>query len=505
VVSTVFTIPQIAIDLDGAPLDDADVVALEEVQVRQELSLPTQCQLTFVEPRGPLRDSAARRVGALLRLRVDEQPAFGGQITAVESEYGPSRRLEVRIRCYDVLHRLRKRQPVRAHVQVSAADLARELAADLGVVLSAPDPGPMWRRVMQSGQSDLDLLVEVAERSGLYVTLRGDALHLLTLAGAGEAMPLVLGESLLEARFEVNSDLACRSVSVSGWDPARVEPHQAYVSAPRTARSVAAVATPDSVGGLDDRTLAGVVAADDRQAEAMAQAELDRRSAGEVIVTGTGEGNVRLIPGARVVLGGVGPSVAGTYVLTRVVHRIDRRAGFVSTFSTAPPPRRARTSNATLAWGTVTRIDDPDGLGRVRVSLPAYANIETEWMGVVAAGAGSGKGLVALPDVGDQVLVLFQGDERSQGVVLGGLYGVNGPPDYGIEAGVVRRRTLLTPAGHKLQIDDATGAIRLEDAGGSYLELSAQKIVLHGNADVTIEAPGHAVIIRGASVDFQRG
>ena len=116
---------------------------------------------------------AARLVGAMLRLRVGDQPAFSGQITAVENDYGPSRRLEVRVRGYDLLHRLRKRQPVRAHVQVSAADLARELASDLGVALTAADPGPTWRRVMQSGQSDLDLLVEVAERSGLYVTLRG--------------------------------------------------------------------------------------------------------------------------------------------------------------------------------------------------------------------------------------------------------------------------------------------------------------------------------------------
>ena len=502
--STPFTIPQIAVDVDGAALAEGDVAALEEVLVRQELSLPAQCQLTFVDPRGELRD-AARLVGAMIRIRVGGQPAFGGQITAVESDYGPARRLEVRVRCYDLLHRLRKRQLVRAHVQVSAADLARELAADLGVVLAAADAGPMWRRVMQSGQSDLDLLVEVADRSGLYPTLRGDVLHLLTLAGTGEPVPLDLGESLFEARIEVNSDRACRSVVVSAWDPARVEPHEARVSEPRTARSAAATVTSARVGGLDDRTLAGVVAADDRQAEAIAQAELDRRSAAEVTVTGTADGDVRLVPGARVALRGIAASLAGTYVLTGVTHRIDRRTGFVSIFSTAPPPRRPRAAGSTSAWGTVTRIDDPDGLGRIRVALPAFANIETEWMGVVAAGAGSGKGFVALPDVGDQVLVLFQGDERSEGVVLGAMYGLHGPPEYGIEAGVVRRRTLFTPAGHKLQIDDARGSIRLEDANGSYLELSAQQVALHANADVTIEAPGRAVVIRGASVDFTRG
>jgi hypothetical protein len=106
-VSTVSTIPQIAIDLDGVPVADADMSALEEVVVRRELSLPAQCQLTFVEPCGPMRDTASQLVGATARVRIGEQTAFSGQITAVESEYGPARRLEVRLRCYDLLHRLR--------------------------------------------------------------------------------------------------------------------------------------------------------------------------------------------------------------------------------------------------------------------------------------------------------------------------------------------------------------------------------------------------------------
>jgi phage baseplate assembly protein gpV len=144
-------------------------------------------------------------------------------------------------------------------------------------------------------------------------------------------------------------------------------------------------------------------------------------------------------------------------------------------------------------------------LGRVCVALPVFRNVETEWMGVLAAGAGSGKGFVAMPDVGDHVLVLFQGDERSEGVVIGGLYGVNGPPDYGIEGGVIRRRALFTPAGHKVQLDDQHGSIRLEHANGSFVELSPEKLSLHAKGDIGIDAPGRAIVIRGASIDFQRG
>jgi phage baseplate assembly protein gpV len=153
----------------------------------------------------------------------------------------------------------------------------------------------------------------------------------------------------------------------------------------------------------------------------------------------------------------------------------------------------------------VTQIDDPARLGRVRVSLPTYGNVETDWMGVLSAGAGVGKGLMTLPDIGDSVLVLFAHEDPGQGVVLGGLYGIQEPPDVGIDGGVVRRYTLLTPGGQRIRLDDGQQTIRLENSGGSYCELSPKKVRVHAAVDLEIEAPGQHVVIRGKNIDFERG
>ncbi len=149
-------------------------------------------------------------------------------------------------------------------------------------------------------------------------------------------------------------------------------------------------------------------------------------------------------------------------------------------------------------------MDDPEKLGRVRVALPALGEIETDWLGVMAPGAGGGKGFVFLPDVGDQVLVLFVGGEVRQGIVLGGLWGTKGPGDYGVDGGSIRRFILGTPCGQKITLDDSGESIRLENKGGSFLEFSPDKAHLHSAVDLEIEAPGRGVVIKGKTIDFRQ-
>jgi len=198
-------------------------------------------------------------------------------------------------------------------------------------------------------------------------------------------------------------------------------------------------------------------------------------------------------------------TLAGRYILSAVTHLIDTQKGFLSEISSAPPAPRPRARSSVAAPGVVTRIDDPEKLGRVRVSLPTYGDVETGWMGVLSAGAGSGKGFIALPDIGDSVLVLFAHEDPGQGIVLGGLYGMLEPPDVGIESGAVQRYTLLTPGGQRIRLDDGQHSIRLENSSGSYYELTPQKVRVHAAADLEIEAPGQRIVIRAKNIDFERG
>ena len=330
-------------------------------------------------------------------------------------------------------------------------------------------------------------------------------MHLFTLEGLDDGPPLTLGQNLLEARFERNADTATADVSAHGWDSETVAAFAGASGNARSGRSVEASIAPADVGADGTRHLVDLRLSNTEQADTVAQADFDRRAAHSVVFSGVTDGNTALQPGARVEVLGVASAYAGRYVLTSVTHRIDTALGYVTEIETTPTAPLPRTRGTLATLGVVTQIDDPEALGRVRVALPTFDDVTTHWVHVVSAGAGGGKGLMMLPDVGDEVLVLVSDEDLAQAVVVGGLYGGRGLPDTGIDGGAVRRYTVLTPGGQRVTLDDVRGAIRLENRDGSFVDMTPEKLRIHASVDLEIEAPGKAIVVRGNTIDFQRG
>jgi uncharacterized protein involved in type VI secretion and phage assembly len=502
-VKSVIALPQVLLEVDGSQLEEAAINELAAVRVRHRLAAPAQCELTF---HGPV-ETDLLEAGNELRVAVagHDTRLFEGQVTAVEHVFGPDRDYSLVVRAYDALHRLRKRQGARGLVQMTVDGLASELAQAVGLSSQAAESGPVWQNIVQHNETDLELLVVLAARCGLYPVIRDGDLHLITLEGTGDSVELALGEELLEARVELNGERAARSVSAVGWDPLRAETHQAEASSPRTGREIRAEVDPSDVGGTGEVALFGEYASDEAHAAALAQAELDARAAGEVTFWGVAEGDPRLRAGTPVELSGLRDELDGAYVVTDVTHRVDGMRGYLTELSSAPPDVRRRRTAAAAALGEVTSVDDPDGRGRVRVSFPAYGDVESDWLGVVVPGAGGDRGIVALPDVGDHVLVAFAHEDPATGLVVGGLYGTGGPPDPGVADAAVRRFSVRTSGGQWITLDDENKKLRLEDVTGSSVELSPDQVTVHAAVDLTIEAPGRAVLVRAKSVDFEQG
>ena len=493
------------VQVDGRSLD-ADVRRrVVSVRVASRLSQPTQCEFTFVTGWGAAAEHEACPLGAAVTLQVGGEPdlLFEGEVTAVEVVHGPDGETLVRVRAYDRLHRLRKRQEVRAFESVTVADLARQLTGDLGVDVVADDPGPRLERLVQHRQRDLELLVDVAARAGLHVLLRGDELTLVTLEGTGETVPLDLGDTLLEARVEANLDRVGRAFTAYGWHPQRAESYEERVASARNGRWIDLDPDLDAVHVKGDLTLVDQPGRDSGEVAAAAQAALDASTGHAVTIRGVARGDCRIRAGTPIDVGGVSPSLRGRYVVSESVHTVDA-TGYRTAFSSEPPPPPPRpvTAGSSITLGRVVDVDDPDQLGRVRVVLPAHADVDVGWLGVLCAGAGPDRGILALPDVDDTVVVALPHGVPEHGIVLGALYGTVSPPDPGVVGGAVRRWSLHTADGQSIVLDDDEHRIRIRNRAGSFVELAPDVVRLHAATDLVLEAPGHAITVRAKTVDF---
>jgi uncharacterized protein involved in type VI secretion and phage assembly len=84
----------------------------------------------------------------------------------------------------------------------------------------------------------------------------------------------------------------------------------------------------------------------------------------------------------------------------------------------------------TIVVGIVTDNVDPDELGRVKVKFPTLASEPGSfWLRQVSPNAGKERGLYSLPEIDDEVMVMFMGGSQDTGVVVGQFWnGVDGPP-----------------------------------------------------------------------------
>ncbi len=495
-------LPELIITLAGHRLAASEVASVESVRVRLALAQPGQCEITW-----HLADAAAARrldaaPGDALRVEVGghREPLFVGEVTVTEYAHGADASLEIRVRAYDALHRLRMRQHTALHEDVSLAGLAEALADGAGLRIEGG--AVHLGNVYQCARSDLDVLVAASARVGLFPVVDGARLRFVDLRGDGEPFELELGAGLHAAELEVSQEPSYRSAETVRWDPASAAASTGRGRSPHARAAVQVDPAPESVGGGGTFVRADEVMGDGALADALAQADLDVRSASEVTATLVAEGDPALRAGRQVRVSGVVPRLEGLYTVCEAVHTIDG-TGYETTLSTRPPAGPGPRPADVVTLGVVDRVDDPESRGRSQVRLPAYPDLVTGWAPVLVAAGGPGKGLVALPDEGDTVLVLLPARDPEQAIVLGGLYGRETLPDAAADGPRGGRYTFLTADGQRVCLDSHAKSLTLADGHGSLVELGPELMRLSSATDLVIEAPGKALRVRARTVDFE--
>lgn len=142
----------------------------------------------------------------------------------------------------------------------------------------------------------------------------------------------------------------------------------------------------------------------------------------------------------------------------------------------------------------VTDNKDPQGQGRVQVRFDWQTNGNTsEWIRVGSPDAGGSeqvgknRGFMAIPEIGDQVLVNFVHGHPDRPLVVTGLF--HGKVAGGGGSGN-NIKSLTSKSGHTVQLNDGGGITVKDKTGGNH-------IVVDGNNKVTVTSSQTIVLTNG--------
>jgi uncharacterized protein involved in type VI secretion and phage assembly len=121
-----------------------------------------------------------------------------------------------------------------------------------------------------------------------------------------------------------------------------------------------------------------------------------------------------------------------------------------------------------VAVALVTQNKDDDGLCRVKVRYPWHDQPrESYWARLATPMAGKDRGVVLIPEVGDEVLVGFEREDLRFPYVLGALWNGKDKPPLANDDGKNDKRIVKSRKGHKLLFDDgARGVVELAHVDG---------------------------------------
>ncbi|MDQ1738354.1 MAG: hypothetical protein QOE53_6, partial [Pseudonocardiales bacterium] len=529
------------IEVDGAALPDDLAALLVSALVDDSLRLPDLFVLRFRDPDRIVLDKAKLKIGSRVKVSVmtaDSQAAdalISAEITALEVEYDSAGTFTV-VRGYDDAHRLFRGRRSETYTQVTVSDIVTKVARRAGLSIGAVEStNTVFDHLSQGGKTDWDFLDGLARASGYEITVADGKLNFTKARKAGDAPaaggsghrdPLILrlGSDLLRFRAVVTSTEQVKEVQVRGWDVARKKALIATAAAATRTAQLPSVSPAGLAHTFGDPVYVATDVPYRTQAEVdgAAAALADQIAGAFAEFEGVARGNPKLRANVAISLDNVGAPFDGKYTITTSRHRYDPAAGYTTSFAVTGRQERSlyglvsgggrgRASQGVVI-GQVSDAQDPQHQGRVRLSYPWLSDsYVSDWARTVQVGAGKDRGAMVVPEVGDEVLVIFEQGDIDRPYVLGGLFnGVDTPKASGVAlidpgSGAVNRRSLISRRGHRVDLLDEDGKTEgvcvssSDDKLKLVLDATATTVTVHSDGSVTVEGKGGVVVDSGSS------
>lgn len=326
--------------IDGEPLTAALDNALFAVEIQQSLSIIDMAVLTFENPAGKICDSPKLSCGKEVEVKVGYlgQPVslFKGDIVAIEPVFPVEGNPSVRVRAYDKKHRLRRGKKQRTFLNQKISEIATSIASEEGLTPDIEDTQVAHPYIVQSNQSNIDFLHELARRYHVEIRVSGteNKLKLKKPQSTAGASKTLKWQKDLKS-FYVKKSVANvpTEVETRTWDVTQ----KAMTSSKATAihgqlASSSIVADAQAAFGASKRLISIRPTHDPREAMAMAESILNEEAMNGVKGHGTCVGDATLVPGLVLELEGLGTAWSGKYYVTGATHVVYRVSGYATQF-----------------------------------------------------------------------------------------------------------------------------------------------------------------------------
>lgn len=149
--------------------------------------------------------------------------------------------------------------------------------------------------------------------------------------------------------------------------------------------------------------------------------------------------------------------------------------------------------------GEVVDVDDPKGVGRVRVRVPqVLSDVDSGWALPAFPATGQGAGMFAVPPVGAGVWVEFEDGDPARPVWVGGWFAEGAVPEGATPGTFV----VATPAGHVVVLDDDAKSVTITDAAGAHIVLDSSGIELT-NGGQKIKVGSSSVTVNDGALEVR--
>lgn len=221
----------------------------------------------------------------------------------------------------------------------------------------------------------------------------------------------------------------------------------------------------------------------------------------------------------------------GQFVVTRLTHYVDARGVYQATFEAIPeaadqPPvdYNVPAYNLRSELAVVKDVNDPQGLGRVKVQLPWQGDGDstTDWVAVSHSMSGQDRGVYFIPEVGETVWVNYELGTPEFPMVTSSWYHLKATPgelfnkDNNIKG-------IITRGGNHFIINDESGKESIKiynkdkknsielSLDGTHITIKSDgninfqaggQINMKAGGDITLETKGNMAVVATRSIDL---